>query len=288
MSKTRRFTETLIDYIQGVVDAKELTYKLNLGGGSGVGGGSGLPWNGIIGQLIQTYIAYDITETISPIIPSGASLLDNLNHMRYHMLPATWFETSPKSIRQLKVHVNSGIWYFGERTFLEFAGADSPTIVRPTVNPRIDVVYVTSSGTIGMYQGAEAVVPIITMPTISGILPVSTLYVRPSSIGIGWEVEDLVYSGYIHRDIRPFIFTAAVSDGVSSGIASVAIQEDDIPVGNATTINFEGNVQTLDEGNSKVTVTIGSGLWEPVTDGYNPAPELIFASGGDVIMVESF
>lgn len=60
-----------------------------LGGGSGEGGGTGGPPGGFIGQLIQTRVAFDNTEESSLDIPSGilpysgASLLDNLNRIRY-------------------------------------------------------------------------------------------------------------------------------------------------------------------------------------------------------------
>ena len=58
---------------------------LNLGGSSGASGGSGVPLGGIFGQLIQSKIAYDTTElAYSGLpVPSGASILDNLAHIRY-------------------------------------------------------------------------------------------------------------------------------------------------------------------------------------------------------------
>ncbi len=58
---------------------------LNLGGSSGSSGGSGVPLGGIFGQLIQSKIAYDTTELMYSglPVPSGASILDNLAHIRY-------------------------------------------------------------------------------------------------------------------------------------------------------------------------------------------------------------
>lgn len=56
---------------------------LNLGGTSGPGGGSGLPPGGIVGQLAQSRVTYDTTEDATMYTPpSGASLVDNLNHIR--------------------------------------------------------------------------------------------------------------------------------------------------------------------------------------------------------------
>lgn len=58
---------------------------INLGGGGGTDGGSGVPIGGIHGQLIQSKVAYDTTEAAySGIInsPPSGSLVDNLAHIR--------------------------------------------------------------------------------------------------------------------------------------------------------------------------------------------------------------
>jgi hypothetical protein len=78
----RQFFEYL-SYIQSYMSAR----PLNLGGVSGPGGGSGGPPGGIIGYLPQTRVAYDSTEAATLATPvSGASLLDNLNHIRYRLV----------------------------------------------------------------------------------------------------------------------------------------------------------------------------------------------------------
>lgn len=59
---------------------------LNLGGVSGPLGGVGGPPGGIVGQLPQTAVAFDSSELAVNTIPnSGASLLDNLNRIRYRL-----------------------------------------------------------------------------------------------------------------------------------------------------------------------------------------------------------
>src|SRR3989304_5413016 len=78
----RQFFEYL-SYIQSYMSAR----PLNLGGVSGPGGGSGGPPGGLIGYLPQTRVAYDSTEAATLATPvSGASLLDNLNHIRYRLV----------------------------------------------------------------------------------------------------------------------------------------------------------------------------------------------------------
>jgi len=57
--------------------------RIVLGGTSGSGGGSGGPPGGVVGQLIQTKVAYDTTE--AEIETGSTSLVDNLNHIRYRI-----------------------------------------------------------------------------------------------------------------------------------------------------------------------------------------------------------
>ena len=59
---------------------------LILGGIGGASGGAGGPPGGFVGYLPQTRVSYDTTEAaLSGTPPSGASLLDNLNHIRYRV-----------------------------------------------------------------------------------------------------------------------------------------------------------------------------------------------------------
>ena len=59
---------------------------LNLGGVSSSGGGVGGPPGGFLGQLPQSRITYDKLEAATAYTPSsGASLLDNLNHIRHQI-----------------------------------------------------------------------------------------------------------------------------------------------------------------------------------------------------------
>lgn len=59
---------------------------LTFAGVPGPSGGTGGPPGGIIGQLPQSAITLDLTEAeIWPIPPSGTSLVDNLNRIRYRI-----------------------------------------------------------------------------------------------------------------------------------------------------------------------------------------------------------
>jgi len=62
------------------------TVGVNLGGTSGEYGGSGIPLGGFVGQLIQSRVTYDTTEAETwDLPPSGISLVNNLNRIRYRI-----------------------------------------------------------------------------------------------------------------------------------------------------------------------------------------------------------
>ena len=270
MSQTNIFTETLIDYIDNAVVTG--TYgtimggKLILGAISGVDGGSGQPWGGVVGQLAQSLVAYDTAETAIATTASATSLVDNLKHIRYNQLPATWFNAVPTIPRDMHVTITSGTWYTGENTRIEFVGGVTPTITAPTTNPRIDVIYVTTSGTIGIQQGTEAANPQITMPTISGVLPIHALYLNTTASGIGYPTE--TYSGYIYKDLRPFL-TYPFSNAALSGYVktSTLTTKGDMYVATAaeTVVRLPVGVDTyvLTADSSEITGV----TWSPPTGG---------------------
>ena len=79
------FESTLIDYVN-LIERSSNIRPLFLGGVTSSGGGDGGPPGGFVGYLPQTRVAYDLSElaTLDTAI-SGASLLDNLNHIRYRI-----------------------------------------------------------------------------------------------------------------------------------------------------------------------------------------------------------
>ena len=102
---------------------------LNLGAIIGSGGGSGGPPGGFVGMLPQTRVAYDITEaedngfvSPNPYDPSGilvsATLLDNLNHIRYRI--AT-LEAGGPGVSNLAVYEND-VAVKTDVTILDFTG----------------------------------------------------------------------------------------------------------------------------------------------------------------------
>lgn len=81
----RQYENRLMQYFESMQAYNKIAV-INLGGISGPSGGSGGPPGGIIGQLAQIYVTYDTTEAETDYTPpSGRSLLDNLNHIRYRI-----------------------------------------------------------------------------------------------------------------------------------------------------------------------------------------------------------
>jgi len=65
---------------------KWFTTGVNLGGVTGVSGGTGAPIGGFIGQLIQSKVTYDTTENEIWDVPvSGESLVTNLDRIRFRL-----------------------------------------------------------------------------------------------------------------------------------------------------------------------------------------------------------
>jgi hypothetical protein len=81
----RKFDDTILELLE--TSARNVkAMPINLGGVSGAGGGAGIPPAGFVGQLVQTRVAYDADELATLYTPpSGMSLLDNLNHIRYRI-----------------------------------------------------------------------------------------------------------------------------------------------------------------------------------------------------------
>ena len=79
------FEDKILNLIRGE-RYKWFTTGVNLGGVTGVSGGTGGPLGGFIGQLIQSKVTYDTSENEIWDVPvSGESLVTNLDRIRYRL-----------------------------------------------------------------------------------------------------------------------------------------------------------------------------------------------------------
>jgi hypothetical protein len=132
-----RYENTFFGYFDNVVRLLR-AQPLNLGGHAAPSGGSGGPPGGFFGWLPQSRVAYDLTEAaVSGTATSGASLVDNMNHIRYRLDELESTILSPGiTVMEEGVQVGTGI------TVLNFAGDVNVSL---TDTDEVQI-YVTISG----------------------------------------------------------------------------------------------------------------------------------------------
>jgi len=190
--------------------------KPNLGGGPGPDGGSGLPPTGFSGQLIQKKSAYDTTEGMSVETTSGSSLLDNLNHIRAWLDPARWLRAQAQSPPDMTLYVRPGIVYFtGWGAPTVFGGGNSPAFTAPPSQNRIDVLYMDDDGVLQIKQGVAGADPAPSYPTSGSTMGIAEVYLRSTSGSVLNDDDGI--SGYIHRDVRPFLNLGGGGGGAGGG-----------------------------------------------------------------------
>lgn len=99
-----------------------------------------------------------------------------------------------------------GVYYGSNGQRIPLASGDTANLVKPSSNPRIDVVYITPSGDIRVEAGTEAASPSIPDISTSGDrLPVCAIYHRPTATKIVNFIDRASYTGdsYIMADLRP-------------------------------------------------------------------------------------
>lgn len=91
---------------------------------------------------------------------------------------------------------------------LTFVGGATPSVSAPATNPRIDLVKIDATGSLGIITGAEAVAPVVQWGSLaSDEIPLALLYCKAgmSSI-VDYEDKDAnTTEGYIYKDVRPFL-----------------------------------------------------------------------------------
>lgn len=263
-SRLRNQNIQILQALGGIRRALSLA-PIYLGGSSGSQGGQGGPPGGFVGQLPQRYVTYDTDEFSSGSAPpaNNRSLLSNLNRLRAWLTPARWFEANQNtSGPNMQVFVRAGVWWHSLTAApLVYGGSLGPVHVAPSSNPRIDVVYLNTSGSLLVQQGSEAVSPSPTYPT-GNVLPVWEVYLRPSSGSI--YDYDHGSQGYLYRDIRPFLSSgSAASGGGEATPLSSALPEDVWSAGSAGTSGSAARSDHVHRGLFSIQ-TSGSEIGSPI------------------------
>ncbi len=171
----KRYHQSLLETMSDIGrHQKWFTSPLNLGGVPGPSGGEGIPIGGLIGQLIQSKVAYDTTEAeiLNPPA-SGLSLVDNLNTMRFRLLFLEDHSSSALIVKEEGVQRASGV------VIMNFQGGVNVTSPQPnTVN-----VIVTATGGGSVLGGVTVVFEDLTsqIPAMDDFYVVSQTIVSGSS-----------------------------------------------------------------------------------------------------------
>lgn len=141
----------------------------------------------------------------------------------------------------LTVYVEPGTAYFRQDSYIVFAGGNSPAIVAPTTNDRIDVLTIRNTGALFVITGVEAVSPVApTYPATD--VPLAQIYCRPGMTTIRDFDTQVGGQGYILADLRPFIVNPVGANAMPK-IGIVARTQTNVILGGAGSfdvINFTG------------------------------------------------
>jgi parallel beta-helix repeat protein len=159
-------------------------------------------------------------------------------------LPVGHFYPRAQTTPNMTLQVASGVGYTGT-TPIYFNGGNSPTFTAPVGNPRIDLLYLNSSGVLTIVQGTAAASP--TPPTYpSSIVPIAEVYLRVGSTSI-YDTDQAV-GGYIYRDVRPVMRAPGGAGGVSGTHAtgqSDVVGSVEIAAGSGMAVSQSGQIITL-------------------------------------------
>lgn len=125
--------------------------------------------------------------------------VDDINGINKRFYDALYPEE--QGTPNMTLSINAGNVYFNN-TILKYAGGNTPSFVAPTVNPRIDIVTLNSSGTLAITQGTEAASPSPPAYPDDKIV-ICEVYNRVGETSI--KTDDDSTNGYIYKDVRPFV-----------------------------------------------------------------------------------
>jgi hypothetical protein len=126
---------------------------------------------------------------------------------RVPRMMSEFLKVDPMPTPDMLVFVNGGwVTYGGEVVVVD--GQESPAIIAPVVNNRIDLVWIDSGGVVNIETGVEAASPVA--PSHTNKIPIAELNLTP---GVANITADMI------KDVRPFLSLAggAGIQGVISG-----------------------------------------------------------------------
>jgi hypothetical protein len=232
---------------------------INLGGGPGDDGGSGIPIGNFFGQLIQSKVAFDTTEAENLDIPvSGSSLVTNLNRIRYRIgqIEGSGGVYTGISIWENGVFLASGITNLDLINFDLTVSGNVATISGGFVVQKDDIL-IASGVTVLNFEGSG-----VQDVSSDGPNKVTVTLSGGGGGGVGNHAlsssahTDVDTTGVVQGDVLTFDGDFWVASGVTSGTIlqeALSVFEDvtsQIPANN----DFYTVTQTIASGSAKVHV----------------------------------
>ena len=137
----------------------------------------------------------------SDVSAGDIARIEQYNHLRDDAFASSWLLVHEQDTPDLTLHVENGVVYFGSDR-VEYAGGNTGNFTAPVAFPRIDVLSISSAGSLVVTTGSESASP--SAPALpSGNFPICQVYNRVGQTTI-LDTNDTV-NGYIYKDIRSFL-----------------------------------------------------------------------------------
>ena len=99
----------------------------------------------------------------------------------------------------------NNVYYGNNNQRIPLSSGDSPTMVAPSSNSRIDLIYADPSGEVIITTGIEAISPAIPNAPSGDCFPVCAIYHKTTSTAVRNHEDKDTFTGdsYIQKDLRP-------------------------------------------------------------------------------------
>ena len=261
------YEQTIFDLIQ-TVKAQLRSQPLNLGGTSAYFGGAGGPPGGFIGYLPQSRVAYDQSESATLTLnPSGVSLVDNLNKIRYRLgvLEASGVGGSGGAAASGIKITGSAFSQTGVTT-LDLQGVTLAYLGGGTVRATThDAVTITDTATIDLVLSSQAL--------SANVIPGG---IKLDDLGTPDDNTDLNASSTRHgllpklsnnastylNGVGSWVTVSGVTTSGTSSSSLSLLQNNSLIVSGVTSIDIVGaTVTNLGSGGSRITITTSGGTF---------------------------
>lgn len=187
----------------------------------------------------------------TPVNTGDIADKDQYNLLRKDAQAASYLLAHEQDTPDMTLYVEAGVCSING-TIVDFAGDDSPTFTAPVSNNRIDVLTIDDAGTLEVTEGVSGASP--SAPAVpANKIPIAYVYLRSTSTTLV-DSDGGSTTGYILRDLRPFVSLPAAGGGTDNW---------------TITYNGNGTIATLTDDDSSITLTLtySGGRLASYTDG---------------------